>query len=178
MIMRYGWGESCVLFALQDKQNLADIIQMYHQAKARQHSVQSDGNSLTNYPEYILPFLVHALAHHSCPNIDECKDVKAFELIYRYIRTYLRSYTLTKSGSLCTGTTFFTTLPARHPPPHPPPRWVLNLQPHPLPTFMGGRRCQFELEFIGYFTFYIFLDEFLNTVSYEEVLYVMGAIIF
>lgn len=69
----------------EDKQNLADIIQMYHQAKARQHSVQSDGNSLTNYPEYILPFLVHALAHHSCPNIDECKDVKAFELIYRQL---------------------------------------------------------------------------------------------
>lgn len=96
-------GESCVLFAMQDKQNLADIIQMYHQAKARQLSVQSDGNSLTNYPEYILPFLVHALAHHSCPNIDECKDVKAFELIYRYIRVYLISYTLAKSGSLCTG---------------------------------------------------------------------------
>ncbi|KAD4982238.1 hypothetical protein E3N88_18909 [Mikania micrantha] len=35
-------------------------------------------------PEYILPYLVHALAHHpSCPNIDECKDVKAYEPIYR-----------------------------------------------------------------------------------------------
>ncbi|XP_062162943.1 sister chromatid cohesion protein PDS5 homolog A [Alnus glutinosa] len=67
----------------EEKQNLADIIQMYHQAKARQLSTQSDGNSLTAYPEYILPYLVHALAQHSCPNIDECKDVKAFELIYR-----------------------------------------------------------------------------------------------
>jgi sister-chromatid-cohesion protein PDS5 len=70
---------------MKEKQNLADIIQMYHQAKARQLSTQSDGNSLTAYPEYILPYLVHALAQHSCPNIDECKDVKAFELIYRYI---------------------------------------------------------------------------------------------
>lgn len=68
----------------QEKQNLADIIQMYHQTKARHLSMQSDANSLTAYPEYILPYLVHALAHHSCPNIDECKDVKAFEVIYRY----------------------------------------------------------------------------------------------
>ncbi|XP_031270403.1 sister chromatid cohesion protein PDS5 homolog A-like [Pistacia vera] len=67
----------------EEKQNLADIIQM----KARQISVQSDANSSTAYPEYILPYVVHTLAHHSCPNIDECKDVKAFELVYR--RLYL-----------------------------------------------------------------------------------------
>ncbi|GMY36602.1 sister chromatid cohesion protein PDS5 homolog A isoform X4 [Fagus crenata] len=69
----------------EEKQNLADIIQICHQAKARQHTMPCDGNSLTAYPEYILPYLVHALAHHSCPNIDECKDVKAFELIYRQL---------------------------------------------------------------------------------------------
>ncbi|KAG6641941.1 sister chromatid cohesion protein PDS5 homolog B-like [Carya illinoinensis] len=69
----------------EEKQNLADIIQMYHQTKSRQSSMQSDGNSLTAYPEYILPYFVHALAHHSCPDIDECKDVKAFELIYRQL---------------------------------------------------------------------------------------------
>lgn len=69
----------------QEKQNLAEIIQMFHQTKARQLSMQSDANSLTAYPEYILAYLVHALAHHSCPNIDECKDVKAFEVLYRYL---------------------------------------------------------------------------------------------
>ncbi|PON57633.1 Coatomer beta subunit [Parasponia andersonii] len=69
----------------EDKQNLADIIQMYHQTKARQVSIQSDASSLTAYPEYILPYLVHTLAHHSCPNIDECKDVKAFEVLYRQL---------------------------------------------------------------------------------------------
>lgn len=74
----------CFLFAMQEKQNLAEIIQMYHQTKSRQSSMQSDGNALTAYPEYILPYIVHALAHHSCPDIDECKDVKAFEPIYRY----------------------------------------------------------------------------------------------
>ena len=62
---------------MKEKRHLADIIQMYHQAKARQLSTQSDGNSLTAYPEYILP-LVHAVAHHSCPSIDEYKDVLAF----------------------------------------------------------------------------------------------------
>lgn len=69
----------------QEKQNLADIIQICHQLKARQISMQSDANSLTAYPEYILPYLVHALAHNSCPNVDESKDVKAFELVYRYV---------------------------------------------------------------------------------------------
>ncbi|KHG12268.1 Sister chromatid cohesion PDS5 B [Gossypium arboreum] len=73
------------LFLRKEKQNLADIFQMYQQAKARLVSVQSDSNSSTAYPEYILPYLVHVLAHHSCPNTDECKDVKAFELIYRQL---------------------------------------------------------------------------------------------
>lgn len=72
----------------EDKHNLGDIIQMYHQAKARQLSTQSDASSLA-YPEFILPYLVHALAHHSCPDIDECKDVKAFEPIYWKLHIFL-----------------------------------------------------------------------------------------
>jgi len=73
------------LFVLiQDKQNLADIIQMHHQLKARQLSAQSDANSLATYPEYILPYLVHTLAHNSCPNVDECKEFGAYDDIYRY----------------------------------------------------------------------------------------------
>lgn len=79
--------DSCLL--MQDKQNLADIIQMHQQAKARQLSVQSDANSLITYPEYILPYLVHALANISCPNIDECKDVEAYNNIYRYYFTHI-----------------------------------------------------------------------------------------
>uniref|UniRef100_A0A5B7AN91 Sister chromatid cohesion protein PDS5 B n=2 Tax=Davidia involucrata TaxID=16924 RepID=A0A5B7AN91_DAVIN len=74
----------------EDKNNLSDIVQMCQQRKARQHSLQSDANSPVVYPEYILPFLVHSLAHHSsCPNVDECKDVKAFELIYRQLHLFL-----------------------------------------------------------------------------------------
>uniref|UniRef100_A0A6N2K709 Sister chromatid cohesion protein n=1 Tax=Salix viminalis TaxID=40686 RepID=A0A6N2K709_SALVM len=69
----------------EEKQNLADIIQMLQQAKTRHVSVQSDANPLAVYPEYILPYLVHALAHQSCPNVDECKDIKAFEPIYRQL---------------------------------------------------------------------------------------------
>ncbi|XP_019425447.1 PREDICTED: sister chromatid cohesion protein PDS5 homolog A-A-like isoform X1 [Lupinus angustifolius] len=73
----------------KDKQNLAEIIQMHQQAKERQLSVQSDTNSLTTYPEYILPYLVHALANISCPNIDECKDVEAYNNIYRQLHLIL-----------------------------------------------------------------------------------------
>ncbi|XP_034898204.1 sister chromatid cohesion protein PDS5 homolog A isoform X1 [Populus alba] len=69
----------------EEKQNLADIIQMLQQAKTRHVPVQSDANPLAVYPEYILPYLVHALAHQSCPNVDECKDIKAFEPIYRQV---------------------------------------------------------------------------------------------
>lgn len=73
----------------EEKQNLADIIQIHHQAKARQLSMQSETNSTTAYPEYIVPYLVHALAHHSCPDVDECKDVKAYELVYRRLHLIL-----------------------------------------------------------------------------------------
>ncbi|KAE9591537.1 hypothetical protein Lalb_Chr20g0119541 [Lupinus albus] len=73
----------------KDKQNLAEIIQMHQHAKERQLSVQSDANSLTTYPEYILPYLVHALANISCPNIDECKDVEAYNNIYRQLHLIL-----------------------------------------------------------------------------------------
>ncbi|XP_039070317.1 sister chromatid cohesion protein PDS5 homolog B-like isoform X1 [Hibiscus syriacus] len=76
-------GSKQLQFDEQEKQNFADIFQMYQQARVRQVAIQSDTSCSTSYPEYILPHLVHALAHHSCPNTDECKDVKAFELTYR-----------------------------------------------------------------------------------------------
>ncbi|XP_017226187.1 sister chromatid cohesion protein PDS5 homolog A isoform X2 [Daucus carota subsp. sativus] len=73
----------------EDKHNLYDIVQMCQQAKARQ-SVQSDAASSAAYPEFILPYIVHAIAHHSsCPNVDECKDVKSFEPIYRRLYVFL-----------------------------------------------------------------------------------------
>ncbi|XP_020220399.1 sister chromatid cohesion protein PDS5 homolog A isoform X1 [Cajanus cajan] len=74
---------------VEDNQNLDDIIHMHHQARAWQLSGQSDANSLTAYPEHILPYLVHALANISCPNIDECKDVEAFNNIYRQLHLIL-----------------------------------------------------------------------------------------
>jgi len=57
---------------------------MHHQLKARQLSSQSDANSLATYPEYILPYLVHTLAHNSCPDVDDCKEFGAYDDIYRY----------------------------------------------------------------------------------------------
>ncbi|CAN4114615.1 unnamed protein product [Withania somnifera] len=72
------------------KSNLSDVIQIYQQGKARQLSAQSEAITSVPYPEYILPYLVHALAHHSSfPNIDECKDVKVFEPIYRQLHIFL-----------------------------------------------------------------------------------------
>ncbi|CAI8590496.1 unnamed protein product [Vicia faba] len=73
----------------EDKQNLTDIIHMHHQERAGQLSGKSDANSLTTYPEYILPYLVHALANLSCPNIDECKDAEAYNTIYRQLHLIL-----------------------------------------------------------------------------------------
>ncbi|KAF6145104.1 hypothetical protein GIB67_013455 [Kingdonia uniflora] len=73
----------------EDKHSLFEIIQMCHQARARQHSMQCEGNPLMMYPEYILPYLVHTLAHHpSCPNVDTCSEVKAFEPIYRKLHIF------------------------------------------------------------------------------------------
>ncbi|KAM7263653.1 hypothetical protein ACFE04_001336 [Oxalis oulophora] len=78
-----GINEYNPLYYEEEKQKLADIIQMYHTSKAQQISMQADTDSLTAYPESILPYLVHVLAHHSCPNVEECRDVEAYELIYK-----------------------------------------------------------------------------------------------
>ncbi|KAL9254883.1 Sister chromatid cohesion protein PDS5 homolog A-like protein [Drosera capensis] len=72
-----------------DEHNLADIIQMCRQLRLRQLSVPSDTNSIL-YPEGMLPYLIHALAHHpACPAVDECKDAKAYESIYRVLHLFL-----------------------------------------------------------------------------------------
>ncbi|KAG6528290.1 hypothetical protein ZIOFF_010441 [Zingiber officinale] len=65
------------------KQSLLELVHMCRQVKMRQLSTQSDLSSAPAYPEYILAYTVHALAHDpSCPNIDECLNVQAFEHIY------------------------------------------------------------------------------------------------
>ncbi|XP_042462438.1 sister chromatid cohesion protein PDS5 homolog A-like [Zingiber officinale] len=65
------------------KQSLLELVHMCRQVKMRQLSTQSDLSSAPAYPEYILAYTVHALAHDpSCPNIDECLNVQAFEPIY------------------------------------------------------------------------------------------------
>ncbi|KAK4398821.1 Sister chromatid cohesion protein PDS5 [Sesamum angolense] len=70
----------------ENKRNLNDIIQMCRQGRGRQISSQTDGSSPTLYPEYMLAYVVHSLAHHpSFPNTDECKDVKAFESMQLYL---------------------------------------------------------------------------------------------
>ncbi|XP_047317531.1 sister chromatid cohesion protein PDS5 homolog A-like isoform X2 [Impatiens glandulifera] len=74
----------------EDKRELNDIIQMCQQGKTQQHSLQSDPNSQVIFPASILPYLIHALAHHiSCPRVDECRDVKELEQIYRQLHLFL-----------------------------------------------------------------------------------------
>ncbi|KAJ8760192.1 hypothetical protein K2173_011048 [Erythroxylum novogranatense] len=84
----------------EDKQNFADIIQMHYQAKARQAPGQSDATPLAPFPEHVLPYLVHSLAHLSCPDVDECKDVKAFEPIYRQLYLILSILVQKDDGKL------------------------------------------------------------------------------
>ncbi|CAF2142794.1 BnaA02g25640D [Brassica napus] len=76
---------SSVLVSEEEKQNLADIIQHSYQTKGRKVSAQTDANSVSPYPHNILPYLVHALAHHSCPDVEKCKDVKEYEMMYRQL---------------------------------------------------------------------------------------------
>ncbi|CAH2046001.1 unnamed protein product [Thlaspi arvense] len=76
---------SNVLVSEEEKQNLADIIQHSYQTKVRKVSAQTDANSVSLYPQHILTYLVHALAHHSCPDVEKCKDVKKYEMIYRQL---------------------------------------------------------------------------------------------
>ncbi|XP_073117807.1 sister chromatid cohesion protein PDS5 homolog A isoform X1 [Elaeis guineensis] len=72
------------------KQNLLEVVQVCQQLKVRQLSMQCEMNMLVAYPEYILAYLVHALAHHpSCPNIEECMDVQAFEPTYWRLHLFL-----------------------------------------------------------------------------------------
>ncbi|RAL52779.1 hypothetical protein DM860_007547 [Cuscuta australis] len=73
--------------------NISDIIQMCQQGKTRHLSSQSDANAPMCYPEYILPYLVHVLAHHpSFPNIEECKDIKAFKPFYRQLHLFVSMF--------------------------------------------------------------------------------------
>ncbi|XP_010538450.1 PREDICTED: sister chromatid cohesion protein PDS5 homolog A-A-like isoform X2 [Tarenaya hassleriana] len=81
----FDFSGSKVLESEEEKQNFADIIQMSYQTKARKISAQPDATSATLYPEYIIPYLVHMLAHHSCPDVDKCRDVKEYEIMYRQL---------------------------------------------------------------------------------------------
>lgn len=72
------------------KHNLLEVVQICQQLKLRQISMQNDVSFSVMHPESILVYLVHALAHHpSFPNIDECKDLSAFEPIYWRLHLFL-----------------------------------------------------------------------------------------
>ncbi|KAG0463842.1 hypothetical protein HPP92_019911 [Vanilla planifolia] len=81
------------------KQYLLEVVQICHQLKLRQISMQNDVSSSVMYPESILVYLVHALAHHpSSPNVDECKDLTSFEPIYWRLHLFLSVLLLGDDG--------------------------------------------------------------------------------
>ncbi|CAA7407780.1 unnamed protein product [Spirodela intermedia] len=76
--------------SLEGQHNLLEIFQVCNTVKARQLIMQSDANTLTSYPEYILVYLVHALAHHpTFPDINKYKHIQLFEPIYRRLHLFL-----------------------------------------------------------------------------------------
>ncbi|KAI4365017.1 hypothetical protein MLD38_021039 [Melastoma candidum] len=85
----FGAGELKASELNEEKQNLTDIIQMQYQLKSRQQSVHGDANPPVAFPESIITYLIHTLAHHSCPEVDECKDAHAFESLYRQLYYFL-----------------------------------------------------------------------------------------
>ncbi|EPS63564.1 hypothetical protein M569_11220, partial [Genlisea aurea] len=74
----------------ENKRNLSDIIQMCQPGKGRQISLLTDSVNPPIYPESILIYIIHSIAHHpSFPNADDCKDVKSYEAIYRQLYVFL-----------------------------------------------------------------------------------------
>ncbi|CAM8921419.1 unnamed protein product [Rhodiola kirilowii] len=73
----------------EDKRNLLDVIQMYNQTKAGQLALLNDTSLTIDYPDSILPYFIHFLSHHSLPNIDECKDLKAYDQTYRQLHLFI-----------------------------------------------------------------------------------------
>ncbi|PKA59812.1 DNA mismatch repair protein MSH6 [Apostasia shenzhenica] len=72
------------------KHNIIEVVQICQQLKLRQLSMQSDMKDSVIYPESILVYLIHAIAHHaSCPDINECRDLTAFEPIYWRLHLFL-----------------------------------------------------------------------------------------
>ncbi|XP_078443131.1 binding protein isoform X2 [Wolffia australiana] len=70
--------------------NLLEIFQVCYSVKARQVIVQSDASLLSSYPEYVLVYLVHSLAHHpKFPDGDKFKRVQQFEPFYRRLHLFL-----------------------------------------------------------------------------------------
>ncbi|XP_020598033.1 sister chromatid cohesion protein PDS5 homolog A [Phalaenopsis equestris] len=81
------------------KHFLLEVVQICQQLKLRQISMQNDVSSSVMYPESILVYLVHALAHHpSCPNINECTELSAFEPIYWRLHLFLSVLLLGDDG--------------------------------------------------------------------------------
>ncbi|CAN6479783.1 unnamed protein product [Victoria cruziana] len=73
------------------RQCLIEIIEMlYREARSRQLYVPSSQNVPSDYPEHILAYFIHSLAHDDTyPKLDEHPSAAEFVPIYRKLRTFL-----------------------------------------------------------------------------------------
>ncbi|KAJ4792820.1 hypothetical protein LUZ62_029207 [Rhynchospora pubera] len=100
------------------KHNILEVVQLCQQVKMRQLSVQADMNLLVAYPEYILAYLVHALAHDpSCPEFDGT-DFDVFGPIYWRLSMFLSLLLVgdesTQGGSALNKESYSTVLSILH----------------------------------------------------------------
>ncbi|GLJ16335.1 hypothetical protein SUGI_0276270 [Cryptomeria japonica] len=79
---------------IEVKQYLFDFVETYHQGvQLRQTYAHSDGSLLTSCPEYVIAYLVHALAHHpKFPSITGDLRAEAFESLYRQLHFFLSAF--------------------------------------------------------------------------------------
>ncbi|KAK4800886.1 hypothetical protein SAY86_021373 [Trapa natans] len=78
----FGIDESKASDCEEEKQYLVEILQLQYKEKARNQVSQCDANPQVTHPEYMLSYMVHVLAHQSCPDIDALKEVKLYESLY------------------------------------------------------------------------------------------------
>ncbi|KAH9287487.1 hypothetical protein KI387_031604, partial [Taxus chinensis] len=79
---------------LEVKQFLVDFVETYHQGEQlRQSYAHSDGSLVTSCPEYVLAYLVHALAHDpKFPAITKDLRAETFESFYRQLHFFLSMF--------------------------------------------------------------------------------------
>ncbi|KAL2634564.1 hypothetical protein R1flu_006043 [Riccia fluitans] len=76
------------------KRFLAEFVETCRREARSRHvspSGQIEGTTITFHPEYVLTYLIHALAHETQIGGDTATDISQYETIYRQLLAYLRA---------------------------------------------------------------------------------------